>query len=71
MNGIHFYQKYKEEIAKQSKKEAPVIVLSGISKRNIVEILVRMGAQNYIVKPFDFKTIQQKISTLLSDQELS
>lgn len=67
MNGIEFLKKYKQEVQNRNLPEAPVIVLSCISKKNVVQDLLKMGIKNYILKPFDLKTVDAKIKLLIPD----
>ena len=44
----------------------PVIVLSGIADREIAQTALKMGAFDYILKPFDFHAVESAISATLS-----
>ena len=51
---------------KKAGKCPPVIVLSGIADRQIAQTALKMGAFDYILKPFDFHAVESAISATLS-----
>ena len=58
---LKFLKKYKQEASSKSIPESPVIVISGISKKNVVEDLLKIGITNYILKPFGLKTYYRSL----------
>ncbi|MFW5988499.1 MAG: response regulator [bacterium] len=44
--------------------EIPVVIVSGANKAGIIKKAVRLGAKDFIAKPFDKKTVLYKINNL-------
>ncbi len=49
-------------------KDIPVIIISGQSQKDIIVDCIKMGADSFVLKPFDRQTIIKKISTALNNK---
>lgn len=63
VNGVEFMKKYKEI---RQKLAAPVVVISGVSRSDVVQTILKLGAKDYILKPLDLKTVMEKITRNIS-----
>jgi two-component system, NtrC family, response regulator PilR len=52
-------------LLRQSQPNTPVIVISGIGDRLHAEGLIRLGAYDYILKPFRLETIEESVAKAL------
>jgi two-component system, NtrC family, response regulator PilR len=50
---------------RQSQPDTPVIVISGISDRTYAEGLTRLGAFDYILKPFRLEAVEESVARAL------
>ncbi len=65
MNGIELLQKLK---ASESTKNIPVVLITNLGDKNVIEQAFEMGAQGYLLKVrFDPKTIPGEIQKFLDD----
>ena len=62
MNGIEMLEKLKSE---PDLKEIPVIMLTAESGRDVIMNIVKMGAKDYIVKPFKGEQLIERVKHLL------
>lgn len=61
-NGVDFIKTYKEI---KGKEAAPIIVVSAITRKEIIQQLIEYGIKDYLVKPIDVKLLTQKISKII------
>jgi DNA-binding NtrC family response regulator len=54
----------------QAQPDTPVIVISGIGDRAHAEGLIRLGAFDYILKPFRLETVEESVSRALEHNRL-
>ena len=66
MDGLEFYWTAKNE---GLLGKAPFLMVSAENERGKVIEALRVGVNDYIVKPVSFKTLQDKIEKLLNSQE--
>jgi CheY-like chemotaxis protein len=57
LNGVEFYKSY----LSKTKNPAPILVISGLSRKEVVEPLLKMGVRDYILKPIDLNVLKEKI----------
>ena len=53
-------------LLRQSQPDTPVIVVTGISDRSHTEGLIRLGAFDYILKPFRLEAIEESVTRALA-----
>jgi len=49
----------------EKQQDVPILVLSGMSKRENMKKTVEAGADDYIVKPFSIENLNKKIIKLI------
>ena len=54
---------------KDTQKNTPVILISGLSNKERAEELIEMGAFDYVVKPFSLSEIEVSVNRALSHRE--
>ena len=64
MNGLEILKKLKEDMDKDINK-IPVIILTAVHSREINLQTKKLGAEDYILKPFNEKVLLLKIKRLL------
>ena len=52
-------------LLRQSQPDTPVIVITGISDRTHAEGLIRLGAFDYILKPFRLEAVEESVARAL------
>jgi CheY-like chemotaxis protein len=58
-NGVDFVKQY----SKLPKKYAsPIIVISAIMRKDVIEPLLKMGVKDYLIKPIDIQSLTKKIT---------
>jgi DNA-binding NtrC family response regulator len=55
-------------ILRQSQPDTPVIVVTGISDRSHAEGLIRLGAFDYILKPFRLEAVEESVARALKKE---
>jgi two-component system chemotaxis response regulator CheY len=65
MTGIEALKKIK---ADPSRKATPVIMVTSESEKTRILEAIQSGAANYIVKPFQAETLQEKIAAVMQKQ---
>jgi len=55
-------------ILRQSQPDTPVIVVSGIGDRSHAEGLIRLGAFDYILKPFRLEAVEESVARALEQK---
>ena len=63
MDGFEFLKALRED---REYSEVPVIILSSLSSDQDIETGLRLGANSYLVKPFDQKRIQYEVAKYLN-----
>ena len=63
MDGFELIRVIRENI---EYKETPIIILSSLSESEDIERGMNLGANSYLVKPFDPKRIQYEVSKYLN-----
>lgn len=53
-------------LLRQSQPDTPVIVVTGISDRSHAEGLIRLGAFDYILKPFRLEDVEESVARALN-----
>jgi len=66
MNGLEILMKIKE-----MKKNLPVIILSGCGQTNAIVLSMKLGAADYISKPFDPDELKVNIKKVLENYKLT
>lgn len=66
MDGASFLERARKKIA----KEVPIIILSGIKKREKTVELLQAGANDFIAKPFHPKELMLRIDRLLNGTQV-
>lgn len=56
------------EVLKKIGKEAKIVVISAVGQEKMVEEAKKLGALDYIVKPFDNDKVLEVITTILKSQ---
>lgn len=67
MDGIEILQKVKKV---SEKKEITILMLSGRKKESDIEKALKLGANDYLTKPFSITDLQRRIYQLLNRMEL-
>jgi len=65
MDGFEVLAKLKED---DSTSQIPVIMLTGLSDRKKIQQALVSGIECYVVKPFDFSDLMQKVHAALGSQ---
>lgn len=65
MTGIEALKKIKSDPAR---KDTPVIMVTSESEKSRIIEAIQSGAANYIVKPFQAETLQEKIQAVMQKQ---
>jgi CheY-like chemotaxis protein len=68
MDGIETLSKMKNDLSLQ---HIPVIMISGISESNSISQCIEIGAEAYVIKPFDKNILRSKINSALNQKELT
>ncbi|MCL4539156.1 MAG: response regulator [Bacteroidetes bacterium] len=63
MDGYEFLKALRED---REYSEVPVIILSSLSGDQDIEAGLRLGANSYLVKPFDQKRIQYEVAKYIN-----
>ncbi len=63
MDGFEFLRALRED---REYFKVPVIILSSLSSDKDVELGLRLGANSYLVKPFDQKRIQYEVAKYIN-----
>ncbi len=63
LNGPQFIKKYKEL---RKKQVSPIIVVSGVSRSDVIAPILKMGVKDYILKPVNLQTLTEKIQKNIS-----
>ncbi len=63
MDGFEFLKALRED---REYSEVPIIILSSLSSDQEIEMGMRLGANSYLVKPFDQKRIQYEVAKYLN-----
>jgi len=63
LNGVQFIKKYNEL---RKKGQAPIIVISGVNRPDVIRTLLKMGVKDYLLKPIDINVLFSKIAKLFS-----
>lgn len=63
MNGYELIQALRED---SEYSDVPVIILSSLSNDEDIEYGLKIGANSYIIKPFDQKRIQYEVAKFIS-----
>ena len=66
MDGFEVLKQLKE---KDSTRDVPVVMLTGLSERKLIKRALDEGVTHYIVKPFDFQQFMQVIHRALEASE--
>lgn len=51
-------------------KDIPVIILSAKSDPKVIQKAIKLGAQDYIVKPVNVRDVQNKVKSILSNKTI-
>ena len=54
---------------KDTQKNTPVILISGLSSKERAEQLIQMGAFDYVVKPFTLSEIEKVVNSAIAHRE--
>ena len=54
---------------KDTQKNTPVILISGLSSKERAEQLIQMGAFDYVVKPFTLSEIEKVVNSAIAHHE--
>ncbi len=54
---------------KDTQKNTPVILISGLSNKERAEELIEMGAFDYVVKPFTLSEIEKVVNSAIAHRE--
>lgn len=52
-------------------KDIPVIFISSVNSESIISSMMRLGVQDYVVKPFNRQELIDKVKKILDPQEYS
>jgi len=63
MDGFEFLKAIRED---REYREVPVIILSSLTNEQDIETGMKLGANSYLLKPFDQKRIQYEVAKYLS-----
>ncbi|HUI29099.1 MAG TPA: response regulator [Candidatus Acidoferrales bacterium] len=63
MDGFEFLKAVRED---REYRETPVIILSSLTNEQDIETGMKLGANSYLLKPFDQKRIQYEVAKYLS-----
>lgn len=54
---------------KETQKQTPVILISGLSTKERAKDLIQMGAFDYLVKPFSLKEVEKCVNKAIAHHE--
>jgi len=54
---------------RETQKQTPVILISGLATKERAKELIQMGAFDYVVKPFSLREIEESVNRALSHRE--
>ena len=54
---------------RETQKQTPVILISGLATKERAKELIQMGAFDYVVKPFSLSEIEESVNRALSHRE--
>jgi two-component system chemotaxis response regulator CheY len=63
MDGFEFLKAIRDD---REYREVPVIILSSLTNEQDIETGMKLGANSYLLKPFDQKRIQYEVAKYLS-----
>jgi CheY-like chemotaxis protein len=63
MDGFEFLKALRED---REYSEVPIIILSSLSSSQEIDMGMRLGANSYLVKPFDQKRIQYEVAKYIN-----
>ena len=63
MDGFEFLKALRED---REYSDVPVIILSSLSNENDIETGMQLGANSYLIKPFDQKRIQYEVAKYIN-----
>jgi two-component system chemotaxis response regulator CheY len=66
MDGISLLQEIRK---REGGRDLPVIIISGDSTANKIAEAVRFGADDFIIKPYTVKTVEQKVRRVLESRK--
>ncbi|MBU1095628.1 MAG: hypothetical protein CVV23_16425 [Ignavibacteriae bacterium HGW-Ignavibacteriae-2] len=67
MNGLEFLGFLRGNL---DDKTTPVVVLTANGNKDLVYQLLKMGITSYVLKPFTYETLKEKISEILSSMNV-
>ncbi|PKL13128.1 MAG: DNA-binding response regulator, partial [Spirochaetae bacterium HGW-Spirochaetae-6] len=59
MNGPQFIKKYREL---RQKHLSPIVVVSAVSRSDVIQPILKMGVKDYILKPISLEMLNEKIT---------
>lgn len=65
MNGIEFLQKIRLE---NKYKDTPVFILSAINDRKLIQQMIELGVNDYILKPMDIEVVYDRIQNFINSK---
>lgn len=61
LNGVEFIKRYK----RLNVIEAPIIVVSAINRKEVIQKLLKMGIRDYVLKPINMQNFAEKVKKIL------
>ncbi len=65
MNGIEFLQRIRHE---NKYKDTPVFILSAINDRKLIQQMIELGVNDYILKPMDIEVVYDRIQNFINSK---
>ena len=66
MDGITFLEEMKK---RRGSIDIPIVVISALSEKSVVDRALALGAANYMTKPFSLKVVEEKLREVFSAEK--
>lgn len=68
MNGIEFLRRIRNNKDKNI-RNIPIIMFTGVVDKERIETVIKMGVQDYIVKPYELESLYKKVDKYLNEDK--
>ncbi len=66
---IHLFPGKIEKKIKKINDSIKVVMISGVEDKDVVDEAYKLGASDYVIKPFDFKKVEALVLSLLTTSQ--
>ena len=67
MPGVDGFELTRQLRTKPETKDVPILAMTGLCRKSDIDTCVQAGCTDYIIKPFSFSDLVEKINTLLAE----